>query len=70
MLLVGVGGIGAEAARLAAAFGMRVIGVDARRREAPPAWPSSTAPTRSTRCCRERTSWSSPSRIRRRRRAS
>jgi len=35
-LMVGVGGIGAEAARLAAAFGMRVIGVDARRREAPP----------------------------------
>ncbi|HKB26717.1 MAG TPA: D-2-hydroxyacid dehydrogenase [Methylomirabilota bacterium] len=35
-LLVGVGGIGAEAARLMAAFGMHVIGVDARRREAPP----------------------------------
>jgi phosphoglycerate dehydrogenase-like enzyme len=35
-LIVGVGGIGAEAARLAASFGMRVIGVDARRREAPP----------------------------------
>ncbi|HEV8441268.1 MAG TPA: D-2-hydroxyacid dehydrogenase [Methylomirabilota bacterium] len=35
-LIVGVGGIGAEAARLAATFGMRVIGVDARRREAPP----------------------------------
>jgi len=35
-LVVGVGGIGAEAARLAAAFGMRVIGVDARRQEAPP----------------------------------
>jgi len=34
-LIVGVGGIGAEAARLAASFGMRVIGVDARRREAP-----------------------------------
>src|SRR5215831_12428053 len=32
-LIVGVGGIGAEAARLAASFGMRVIGVDARRRE-------------------------------------
>src|SRR4030095_11401025 len=28
--------IGAEAARLAAAFGMHVMGVDARRREAPP----------------------------------
>jgi phosphoglycerate dehydrogenase-like enzyme len=35
-LIVGVGGIGAETARLAAAFGMRVLGVDARRREAPP----------------------------------
>src|SRR6266536_269682 len=35
-LIVGVGGIGAEAARLAAAFGMQVIGVDARRREVPP----------------------------------
>ena len=35
-LIVGVGGIGAESARLAAAFGMRVLGVDSRRREAPP----------------------------------
>jgi phosphoglycerate dehydrogenase-like enzyme len=35
-LIVGVGGIGAEAARLAAAFGMRVIGVDARRTDTPP----------------------------------
>ena len=35
-LIVGVGGTGAEAARLAAAFGMHVIGVDPRRREAPP----------------------------------
>ena len=31
MLLVGLGGIGAEAARLAAAFGMRVIATDLRR---------------------------------------
>ncbi len=34
-LIVGVGGIGAEAARLCAAFGMQVLGIDARRREAP-----------------------------------
>ena len=44
MLLVGVGGIGAEAARLAAAFGMRVLGVDARRREAPPGVAELSAP--------------------------
>ncbi len=36
LLIVGVGGIGAETARLAAAFGMQVLGVDSRRREAPP----------------------------------
>ena len=35
-LIVGVGGIGAEAARLAAAFGMTVLGVDARRQDRPP----------------------------------
>jgi len=35
-LIVGAGGIGGEAARLCAAFGMRVEAVDARRREAPP----------------------------------
>src|SRR5499433_2998404 len=35
-LIVGVGGIGAETARVAAAFGMRVIGTDGRRRESPP----------------------------------
>ncbi len=35
-LIVGLGGIGAEAARLAAAFGMTVIGTDARREQAPP----------------------------------
>jgi phosphoglycerate dehydrogenase-like enzyme len=35
-LIVGVGGIGSEAARLAAAFGMRVIGIDARRTDRPP----------------------------------
>ena len=36
MLIVGVGGIGAETARLAASFGMHVIGVDARRTDTPP----------------------------------
>ena len=36
LLLVGVGGIGAETARVAAGFGMRVIGTDARRRSPPP----------------------------------
>ena len=35
-LIVGVGGIGAETARLMEAFGMHVMGVDARRRDAPP----------------------------------
>ena len=35
-LVVGVGGIGAESARLAAAFGMQVLGVDSRRQVAPP----------------------------------
>jgi phosphoglycerate dehydrogenase-like enzyme len=35
-LVVGVGGIGSEVARLCAAFGMQVVGVDERRREAPP----------------------------------
>lgn len=34
-LIVGVGGIGSETARLLAAFGVRVIGIDARRRDAP-----------------------------------
>lgn len=34
-LLVGVGGIGAEAARMLAAFGVRVLGVDPRRESAP-----------------------------------
>jgi len=36
MLIVGVGGIGAETARLAAAFGMTVLATDARRTDAPP----------------------------------
>jgi phosphoglycerate dehydrogenase-like enzyme len=35
-LIVGVGGIGAEAARLAAAFGLTVLATDARRKQAPP----------------------------------
>lgn len=35
MLIVGVGGIGAETARLASSFGMQVIATDSRRRSAP-----------------------------------
>ncbi len=35
-LILGVGGIGAEAARLASAFGMHVVATDARRSEPPP----------------------------------
>lgn len=35
-LILGVGGIGAEAARLAKPFGMHIIGVDARRTDCPP----------------------------------
>ena len=35
-LVVGVGGIGSEVARLCAAFGMQVLGVDARRTQPPP----------------------------------
>ena len=35
-LIVGVGGIGAETARLAAAFGITVLATDARRSSAPP----------------------------------
>lgn len=34
-LILGVGGIGAETARLCAAFGMRVVGIDARREDLP-----------------------------------
>jgi phosphoglycerate dehydrogenase-like enzyme len=35
-LIVGVGGIGAETARICAAFGMTVLATDARRSDAPP----------------------------------
>ncbi|MDA1348019.1 MAG: D-2-hydroxyacid dehydrogenase [Chloroflexi bacterium] len=35
-LVVGVGGIGAEAARLCSEFGITVVGVDSRREKAPP----------------------------------
>jgi len=36
MLIVGIGGIGAETARLASAFGITVLATDARRADAPP----------------------------------
>ena len=36
-LIVGVGGIGTEAARLCSAFGMKVVGVDGRWEQEPPA---------------------------------
>ena len=55
-LIVGVGGIGAETARLAAAFGMQVLGVDARRREAPPGVAELHQEAHSTHCCRARIS--------------
>ena len=48
-LIVGVGGIGAETARLAAAFGMTVLATDARRSEAPPGV-NGTAPAGGARC--------------------
>lgn len=35
-LIVGAGGIGGETARLCAAFGMRVLAIDARRQDTPP----------------------------------
>ena len=35
-LIIGVGGIGGEASRLCAAFGMTILGVDPRRSSAPP----------------------------------
>jgi len=43
-LIVGVGGIGVETARLACAFGMRVLGLDARRIQAPPGMAALLAP--------------------------
>ena len=45
-LIVGVGGIGAETATKCAAFGMRVIGVDARRRDCPSGVSEMHAPDR------------------------
>ena len=56
-LIVGVGGIGAEAARLLAAFGMTVLATDARRTAAP-AGVSRTASGRRPwmTCCRARIS--------------
>ena len=55
-LIVGVGGIGAETARLAAAFGMTVLATDARRTAAPPGVAELHSRRRWMRCCRARTS--------------
>jgi phosphoglycerate dehydrogenase-like enzyme len=44
VLVVGVGGIGAEIARLVAAFGARVIGIDPRRTDLPPGMAELHAP--------------------------
>ena len=49
-LILGVGGIGSEAARLCHAFGMRVIGIDGRRTDlAPGSGRASQLPSTSTR---------------------
>jgi phosphoglycerate dehydrogenase-like enzyme len=45
-LVVGVGGAGSEAARLCAAFGMRVLGVDPRLSERPPGMTELDTPDR------------------------
>ena len=55
-LIVGVGGIGAEAARLAAAFGMTVLATDARRKDGRRGSRNCIHPSGSMRCCRARTS--------------
>ena len=55
-LLIGVGEIGAETARVLAGFGMTVVGIDARRSELSEGWPSCTRRRRSTSCCRTPTS--------------
>lgn len=44
VLVVGVGGIGAEIARMVAAFGARVVGIDPRRTDVPPGVDSMFAP--------------------------
>lgn len=46
VLIVGVGGAGTEAAKLCAAFGMRVLGVDPRVTQAPPGMARLTGPDR------------------------
>ena len=48
-LILGVGGIGSEAARLCHAFGMRVIGVDGRRTDLAPGVAELHAPNTSMR---------------------
>ena len=56
VLIVGVGGIGAATAQLAAAFGMTVLATDARRPTAPAGVRSCTSRRRWTSCCRGRIS--------------
>ena len=55
-LVIGVGGIGSETARLCGAFGMRVVGVDARREDAPPGVAEMHPQRRSTGSCPRPTS--------------
>ena len=45
VLIVGVGGAGAETGKLCAALGMRVLGCDPRVRLPRRAWPSCSRPT-------------------------
>ena len=50
-VIVGIGGIGGETARVCAELGMTVLGVDPRVPAPPRGWRSCTGPTPWTRCC-------------------